>query len=194
MPKIVDVMIDIETLGTVPGSVILSIGASAVAPDYEAACERKISIASALHAGLKIDEDTLAWWRKQDVRAWNASTNGQEDIDNALAAFWRWFDEQRKWGDVLRVWGDGAIFDMGLIEAAYRVVGGKPPWKYGEVHCYRTLRQLMNSPKPKLSDGEKHTALADARSQMIQLQQLLGQLSYFEAEKDARVPFVTISK
>jgi len=174
---VVDVMVDLETLGTAPGSVILSIGAAAEAPDYSAACERKIALASALYCGLKVDEDTLAWWRKQSQEAWLSSTDGREALTYALHAFRLWMDEQRKHAEELRVWGDGAIFDMGLLEAAYRATGQTVPWKYQEIHCYRTLRQLLGSKKPEMPAGEKHTALADARSQMLHLQQLLGQLA-----------------
>lgn len=173
--KIVDVMIDIETLGTAPGAVILSIGAAAEAPEteYRAACERRILIASSLYAGFKIDEDTLAWWRRQDAIAWANSTDGTESVHNALRAFSFWLEDQRGRGEALRVWGDGSAFDMVLMETAYRMVGLPVPWKYGEVHCYRTLRQILGSKKPDLPAGKKHTALADAGAQMAHLQELL---------------------
>ncbi len=169
-----DIMIDLETLGTVPGSVILSIGAVA-APDVGPPFNQKITVASSLYAGLTVDADTLAWWRKQDSAAWEESTQGGIDLKVALKNFADWLNDQRP-GDLrLRLWGDAASFDLVLLACAYRAVGLPVPWKYTEEYDYRTLRQLLNSRKPE--GTLKHSALSDATAQMGHLQELLVRVS-----------------
>jgi hypothetical protein len=63
----INVMVDIETLGTEPGCVVLSIGAVAfdkemgfVEDFYEV-----INTVDSFSEGLTYDNDTLAWWKKQ---------------------------------------------------------------------------------------------------------------------------------
>src|SRR4051812_3766510 len=67
-PTMQDIMIDLETLGTLPGSVILSIGAVAfdelsVAPG--AGFYKVISTISCESCGLTKDEATEKWWLDQ---------------------------------------------------------------------------------------------------------------------------------
>lgn len=65
-----NVMIDLETFGTRPGSVIVSIGAVEFSMDgIGEAYYRAIDVASSLLAGLTIDEITVKWWREQDILA-----------------------------------------------------------------------------------------------------------------------------
>ena len=77
------IMIDLETLGTTIDSNILTIGALKFDPneDYrnwtwgdfpkDQVFYRRVDPATGSNIGLKIDEDTLSWWAKQndDVKA-----------------------------------------------------------------------------------------------------------------------------
>ena len=166
----VDVMIDLETLGTAPGSVILSVG---VAASNGSELELTISPLDAMYHGLTVDPSTLAWWRQQDAESWRRSTSGELSLLDALGQLHAWLDALRRQVAPAhtRVWGDGATFDPVLLEAAYRAVGQTEPWGYAEVYCYRTLRQLKDSKKPA-SKGQ-HEALADAQAQLSHLKELL---------------------
>ena len=73
------VMIDLETLGTVANSIILSIGAvkfdlnsNHIADDGFYA---SISIDSNLHAGRQLSESTLLWWLDQSKEAQASSAS-----------------------------------------------------------------------------------------------------------------------
>src|ERR1700721_3055421 len=86
------VMADIETLGTRPGSVILSIGAVAfdhrqgLGPEFHV----KINQQSSERAGLTVDKGTLAWWMRQSPEAralLDETRNGGVDLENALNQF-----------------------------------------------------------------------------------------------------------
>lgn len=79
-----DVMLDLETWGTKPGSAIRSIAAvtfnfegALVSPSY---FYRNIDDKSCLDAGLKRDERTVAWWATQDAGAQQALLVDQKPL------------------------------------------------------------------------------------------------------------------
>lgn len=165
----VEIMVDIETLGTAPGAVILSIGAAA---SDGRTFYRKIYIADSLYRGFEVNADTLAWWRKQSREAWESTTDPAESftVIDTLHYFSIWVTMYSE--DVtVRLWGDSAGFDLGLIAEACRRVGHPVPWKYQQEHCYRTLRQILKSPKPAAELA--HNALSDAKAQLSHLLDLL---------------------
>ncbi|HWJ40818.1 MAG TPA: 3'-5' exonuclease [Candidatus Limnocylindrales bacterium] len=167
----VDIMLDLETLGTAPGSVVLAIGAVAsVPPEQDPYFNEKISITSSLYCGLTVDPETLAWWRKQSKAAWQESVENGRDIRESLEAFSSWIERQRS-GNHIRLWGDASTFDLVLLACAYRAAGVAVPWSYREEYCYRTLRNLLNSKKP--ASKLAHSAVSDAAAQMEHLQVML---------------------
>lgn len=176
MLDVIDVMIDIETLGTQPGSVITQIAAVAHGADYDFV--QKIAVSSALRYKLSVDADTLSWWNKQSEEAWNAATLGGEPLGLVLKSFADFLAKLRKGSDesatgrTLRVWGDGANFDITLLECAYRACSLPIPWVYKEVNCYRTLRNVLDSKKPAAKVA--HDALSDARAQCVHLREMLA--------------------
>ena len=72
-----DIMIDLETLGTTPGSVILSVAAvpfvrgpgSTRSRRRANAFYAKISLKDSLRRGFSVDADTLVWWMGQNRAA-----------------------------------------------------------------------------------------------------------------------------
>jgi len=168
-------MLDIETLGTAPGSVVLAIGAAASdGSEYF----DQVAPTDALYRGLATDPDTLAWWRKQAPEVWARQCAGTKTLPYVLEQFRLWLQKIRNGaegavvGNRIRVWGDGATFDCVLVEEAYRRCNLPCPWTYTEVYCYRTLRQLKDSKKP--IPKEHHNALSDAQAQLQHLRELLA--------------------
>jgi hypothetical protein len=173
--RLVDVMIDIETMGTTPGSAILSIGAVMFGPaglgdEFYA----PISLASCMASGLTIDPGTVAWWMKQsDAARAAAFRDAAESLAAVLAQFTCWFELV----NAEKPWCQGANFDAPLLEAAYRACGMTPPWKYWNVRDTRTLYELVGV-KVDRARGTHHNALDDARAQaeaaVVALQRLYG--------------------
>lgn len=152
-----DVMIDIETVGTVPGCGILTV--AAVPLDFSDFFYQKVSIKSCYTVGLFNQQSTLEWW----------------DITSILTYLSEWLAYLRKKDSKgkLRVWGNSAAFDISILEAAYEIVKLKPEWNYKEVMCYRTLKNLFpNIPaiKPEIA----HNALSDATAQAKHLKEILN--------------------
>lgn len=175
------VMIDLETLGTQPGSTILSIGAVLFDPSLPVSeCIGKefycvVSRESSLRYGMTISQDTLDWWEKQSPEArsvLDAASTGGEDMSVALANLARFIPSGAK------VWSNGANFDQPLLDVAYDRVGQQIPWRYYNSRCYRTILSLF--PEEKSVRPETvcaHNALEDARWQtkhMVNVAKILG--------------------
>ncbi len=164
-----DVMVDIETLGVRPGSVLPSVGLTGFDPETGAlgpSFECVINIGSSLSHGLTTDPSTLDWWKKQKPEAqaviFDSLSGGlslTEAIDG-ITAFWMALPEPGK----TRLWGNGSDFDNVLLTAAYRVLGRTPPWTPWNGRCFRTLKNLFPGHEPE-RQGIHHNALADARHQ-----------------------------
>jgi len=151
------IMIDLETLGTRPGSIVLTIGAVKFSKlgvgkkFYRAICEADSSA-----NGLSSDPSTVEWWSKQSPEAREAAFLGTESLREALLAFTDFCG-----ADVIRVWGNGSDFDNVLLEEAYRAAELGVPWKFTGNRCYRTVKNLF--PKVTVpSVGTAHNALDDA--------------------------------
>lgn len=137
-------MIDIETLGTKPGSAILEIGANIFTDKIEKEFFYPVCLKSNLKYGMTIDQNTVDWWAKQSARE-KVFTSKNVSLSYALRSFTadiishlKFPKEQFK--DIL-VWGNGASFDITLMEEAYRrcSLEDKIPWKYWNVRDVRTL-------------------------------------------------------
>lgn len=164
------IMLDLETFGTKPGSVIRSVGAAAFSPfgeDVTATFYANISEESAVAAGLTKDPRTVAWWAEQDAEAQAALLDNQRDIIETMAAFAVWFLEVG--GE--QVWAQGATFDPVLWEAAAAAVNIRVPWKFWNVRDTRTIYEvssLITSDIPR--NGTYHNALDDAVYQVACVQ------------------------
>ena len=155
----IDLMIDLETTGTKPGCAILSIGAATF--DLEYKFYANIIHASFIEQGLKDDPSTIAWWDKQNAAARNEAFSGTTPLVRALGQF---ADFLRMLGPAKTtfVWGNGADFDLPILEAAYTAVGMKKPWEPWNGRCYRTLKNLYFDTKAQDANPTKHNALTDA--------------------------------
>lgn len=162
-----DVMIDLETLGTTPGSVILSIGAVAFdglrGVSDALRFHRVVSLRSSLSLNGRVDAGTLDWWRRQKPEAqaviWAAMAGG-EPLPQVMTDFAAWLasfcDPNR-----VKVWGNGAGFDNVLIAAACRQAGVPLPWNGFNDRCFRTLKDGRKDLEPP-REGVHHDALDDA--------------------------------
>ena len=159
----INIMIDIETLGTKPGCTILSIAAVPFAyastEDYEPFYQ-KISETSCASYGLCSDIDTVNWWGRQSAEARTEAFSGTRDLKEVLEEFTAYLQQWQG----CKVWGNGASFDVPLLEAAYSACDMQPPWKYFNSMCYRTLKTLYPQ-IPFVPARIKHNALHDAIAQ-----------------------------
>lgn len=157
-----DAMVDTETLGTTPGSAILSIGAVMFGPaGLGATFYAPVLLQSCMDFGLTVDPNTITWWMSQSDQARAAAFRADASpLPRVLLDFSAWFIAQ----NALRPWCQGANFDAPLLEAAYKACSLPVPWKFWNVRDTRTLYELAGV-KVDRSKGTYHNALDDAKAQ-----------------------------
>lgn len=164
----IDVMLDIETMGTRPGAAIASIGARSFGAGADI---RPFAVTVQLRGqhvyGLHLDADTVLWWLAQDDAARAAIRSDRAaTLPEALQCFSRWVEDLRgPAARPIRLWCNGPDFDAALLGFAYHAVGQRTPWHYREVRCLRTLLDLAGVDPRAFPPRVKHDALEDARAQ-----------------------------
>lgn len=173
------IMLDLETLGTQPGSIVTAIGAVHFGGgQIHRTFYTTMDARDAARCGLQIDADTVLWWLKQGDQARLEITQAAKPLGTALQEFLDWLMHPapaglplRDYLDSLRLWGNGATFDPPLLEAALRATGRPCPWNHRQVCCYRTVAGLDTSEK-KPAPAIAHHALHDATAQALHLMQI----------------------
>jgi len=170
----VNVMLDLETLGTAPGCVIVSIGAVFFNPEAGTVNDmntfyRSLDIDSCLRTGLTVDGGTLKWWMAQSdqVRGEVKSTEGP-GLSEVLHDFYAWVLGHHSSPTVKQVlmWGKGPAFDCAILRAAYEKANCSRwlPWEPDRGNrCHRTLVKMFPEiPEPDRGGNTAHNALGDA--------------------------------
>ena len=154
------IMVDIETLGLQPSSVILSIGA-VVFDNFADKLDFYVELVQK-QSGRTCDLETINWWNQQTIPI----PNGTDSLYSALDKFRSWIKLVHTEGD-LEIWANGTDFDITILTHAFIQVDDLPvPWKYNAVRDYRTLYKLFPEvPRPKMDSSKKHNALEDAKHQ-----------------------------
>jgi len=163
------IMLDIETLGTRPGSVITSIGAvkfgqGQIGTEFYT----RIDLQSSVDAGLTLDPSTLLWWLKQSDTARAEFQKPSVTLAQALEDFALFVADPEA-----EVWGNGVGFDNVLLSTAYAHAQMPQPWVHWNDRCYRTLKNLHPQVTMDRS-GTHHHALDDARNQARHLMDILS--------------------
>jgi 3' exoribonuclease, RNase T-like len=159
-------MVDLETLGTLPGSVIVSIGAAAFDQHgIRGVMYSNVSIDSCLAAGLIVDGGALEFWLRQtdDAARKALFASPPRGLRESLAAFTAFYQHFNcEW-----LWCHGANFDVPLLDVAYSVTGHTEwrPWRFRNLRDTRTLYSLLPSSVVFGPQADKHNALADAEYQ-----------------------------
>lgn len=145
-----DIMLDLETLGTKPGAIVTQIGAVAfdrgnlggiAFPFWE-----KIDIVSAEKVGLGLDARTVKWWLKQSDDARQSMVSDMAlPLTDVLELFRKYVVKitQQNDGKVPGVWGNGAAFDNVLLRTCYEKVGQDAPWPFWQDRCFRTMKNVV---------------------------------------------------
>jgi hypothetical protein len=170
------IMVDLETMGTEPGSALVSIGATAFDPVAGTLGRRfyaVIDLGSNSLFGLRQDPATRAWWAKQ-------SPSAQAVLEHPCRApLWVALEDFSSfWRAVggVEFWAHGPNFDDPLLAAAYRAVGKRPPWQFWNARCTRTIYAAAGI-APNRAKGVHHNALDDAVNQaeaVIEAYRILG--------------------
>lgn len=167
------IMFDTETLGTNPGSPILSIGA--VCFDPWAPAKQRISapflvgiqLETCLFAGMNIDAGTLAWWKKNDQEAGRQALKQGPHLP-LEEAMERFAEYVKAAGSNAEIYCKGGSFDFPILKHAYGLLDKEPPWAFWNERDHRTVLKVCQnqlSYQPPVRSSVMHSALADAEYQ-----------------------------
>jgi len=191
----INIMIDIETGGLVPGSSIFSIGAcyfalSAKGPYLPESLAHSfysvIDRASCKEVGLAEYAETMEWWGKQAEEARMSTLYGRVPVKTALTDLATYITEAREAGYKVLLWCKQNNFDFSLLEAAYKACDIDLPWTFRELRDCRTVFEMFScyfaaGTEDALTKGiTKHNALDDAVHQARKMEHLLKWLAYDE--------------
>lgn len=159
-----ELMIDIETAGTAANAPVISIGAVYFNRDtgeFGAKFYGRIDVSDALRYG-KMSGDTFKWWLGQSDAARKELVSGHHSAEVVFAKF---YDFCKSHGSA-RPWGNGASFDITILEVAFpRILSKQSPWNFWDVRDCRTIKDLANSAGfeyPGDRSGTHHNSLDDA--------------------------------
>lgn len=162
-----DLSIDLETMGTKAGCPVMSIGAVYFDPltgETGAEFYMTISLESCMEVGLIPEADTIMWWMQQSDEARGEFVRKiKHPIRKVLNEFFEFAKGSRPWGN-------GATFDVSILEHALGAIGRPAPWKFWEIRDVRTVVDLVMRVesvdlRSSIFEGEKHNALDDAKHQ-----------------------------
>lgn len=172
--EVVDISIDLETLGNRGRSAIVSIGMVAFnrsTMEIHDCFECHIDVNDSLRY-LRADGSTLMWWLKQSQAARTSLVNNQSTSVKLLSAMTDAHAFMSKFavnGNKVCPWGNGSVFDVTLMSDAFEAVMPEKelPWHFRNVRDVRTILEAASSLKdfdyksvPFV--GVAHDALSDA--------------------------------
>jgi hypothetical protein len=179
-----NIMLDLETLGTRPTAPIIAIGACIFSTEggIEHEFYQVIDLQSAVDSGAIIEAGSVQWWLAQGDEARAGILGAGVPLAQALQEFSQWLRDSELYQNVkgdtspLTIWGNGAAFDNVILSEAYRRLKVKLPWSYSRDRCYRTVAAAH--PQIKMERiGTHHHALQDAVSQALHLIQIQTQIA-----------------
>lgn len=158
-------IIDLETLDTPTpnnyGCAVLSIGVVKFNPRTGLGDRfyRRLGYDQASLFGA-VSSSTLAFWAKQDPIVRAEAFTAEHDIYQSAA------DLVQFMSGVTRVWGNGATFDIPIIEHWLQALGQRIPWKFSAARDCRTIEDIAADigvvRKSFIRRGAHHNALDDA--------------------------------
>lgn len=153
------IMLDIETLGTRPGCVVLS--AALVRFADEASTTLNMDVPQQQVLGLQVDPITQEWWalRPSELLASTANPVPLVPALQHLAAWIAWA------GPDPLIWCHGASFDAPILGELYRRAGLPCPWPFWSIRDTRTLYDLAGVDVKAYAVPPPHVALNDALAQ-----------------------------
>ena len=159
-----DIMLDLETMGTSNNAAIVAIGAVVFdEASVKDTLYKKIDLCSSAAHGGVIDASTVVWWLGQNKAAQDELIGeGRVNLITALQEFHEWVLDMTNQYDVNGIWGNGANFDNVILRNAYRNNQMQEPWNFRQDRCYRTVNAEFGQATVTPDVGVKHNALDDA--------------------------------
>lgn len=176
--KFKHVMIDTETLGRTPGSVVRSMAAVEFDPQTGETGRQKvwkIDLTDSIRYGFKVEASTLKWWMMQSDEARREFVEGAETpLEDFLEDFMQFIAATDE-GNDFTLWCLQLDFYVAMLRSmyswynlnVYRCDEEVLPWNFRKVRDVRPYMDALDSAgllPPKVAD--RHTPLADCLAQI----------------------------
>ena len=179
-----DVMIDLETLGTRPDAAIIQIGAVLFEPLFGGKIlngkgfNRHVLVQD---GGGTIDHGTVCFWLAEKSAAKMAEelSTKADFLGHVLQAFVDWPVKAHdlSWEAITGVWASPSDFDIPIMKSAFARTGMSVPWDRRATRDARTLFNLVGGrPEIDWAGFVAHDAYDDAVGQAMQVQKAMGLL------------------
>lgn len=168
-----NVMVDVETLGTSPNSIILSIAAVKFSFNNNDVETFSVNIdpKTCKEYGMVSDPDTISWWREQKPEALRAFMTNQIPLTEALTGLSDFIGKD--WNKIVW-WCNGMNFDYPVLEWSFKATGIRVPWKYWLLRDARTMYAVCDiNMKEYPRVGTYHNAVDDCLTQINALKDCL---------------------
>ena len=167
----INIMLDLETMGTMPNSAIVAIGAVKFSLEegigdkfYEV-----ITLDSSMKKGFDVEASTIKWWMRQSDDARKEIFGKGMAVKDTLIKFQEYMGKNTS---NIQMWGNGSDFDNVILGNAFRAYGVTAPWPYHGNRCFRTIKSSFD--KLDVANlGTAHNALHDAEYQATYLTALV---------------------
>ena len=177
-------MIDIETMGNKPTSIICSVGAAVFnleTKEIGATFNSKISMKSSEKYGFTYDASTIYWWLKQSEEARKSILLTDEelkdpklDLKYVMTNFRNWITSQEP---LKSYWAKGQ-FDLPMLNYHFEKLG-IDPLDFRRLRDIRTLMDLSNvNQKDYPNIGNAHSALDDCLYQISYTRDALNSVNF----------------
>ena len=167
-------MLDLETMGVCPSSIILSVGV-VIFDDFYKIIDKKMWVLDKkeqLQLKRTYNENTLTFWKNQPKEA-KEQFNTKEIY--SVNRFKEDFYIYIKKFNIDSVWTSAPVLDVGCLHTLYGD-GDYLPWKYNQVRCLRTIRDYMKEFPKRDGDNIHHDCLDDCEYQILCLRQSINDM------------------
>lgn len=148
-----NLMLDIETLGTKTNGIIISLALIPFDPVMRVLASKENSLFLHIDAddaaknGGTFEMRTIGWWTEQSPEAVTRMREGQangplKEADACRAIRNYLYRHLKIDARDVRIWGNGARFDVGLVDQMFDRAGVPSPIKYNSDMCYRTIYRM----------------------------------------------------
>jgi exodeoxyribonuclease VIII len=172
-------MIDIETIDTLDSAVILSIGAVKFNPwdttEPHSPMYVRLNVDSQIESGRTVSDSTIEWWSKQPAHVRDEAFSDGERTDPV-----QFLHDLRRYAvGVKRIYAQGPLFDIKVLENLFAQHKLPAPWQYAQIRDSRTIQDFGDD-SVKTGNVDLHNALADAYAQAVMVQQIIKSLGIKE--------------
>ncbi len=166
-------MLDIETYGSKPDAVVVSVGMQFFDPlsqiiDPDNSLQIFPPVEEQIAKGRARDPDTMMWWSEQSLEAQISLLQGRLKANTAGYTL----REARGTiasavGEADAIWANGPDFDCVILRD---FMGPDFKWPFWKHRCVRTFKNVFKKILPVTDNKMPHNALEDCRQQIAQVQ------------------------